>query len=93
MVHEGSGGRRRTRAKLSGSYKAGQGMQKDFKKAVEWYTKAAEAGNAPAQRYLGVCYENGQGVQKDRNKAVEWYKKAAENGNKKAIARLRHLKV
>ena len=49
----------------------GVGVEKDPVKAVELYTKAAEAGNARAQCNLGWCYENGVGVEKDPVKAVE----------------------
>ena len=53
-------------------------IAKDLKKAVEWYTKSAEQGNAGAQNNLGLCYDNGEGVAKDLKKAVEWYTKSAE---------------
>ncbi|MFR0872929.1 MAG: tetratricopeptide repeat protein, partial [Oscillospiraceae bacterium] len=43
------------------------------KEAVDWYTKAAELGNAIAMCNLGVCYKYGTGVKKDEKKAVEWY--------------------
>ena len=55
--------------------------KKDFKKAVEWYRKSAEQGNAKAQHNLGVCYNNGEGVEQDKEEAVKWYRKAAEQGN------------
>ena len=57
---------------------------KDYTQAVEWYTKAANQGNATAQCYLGYCYEDGQGVPKSYEKAVEWYTKAANQGNARA---------
>jgi TPR repeat protein len=68
------------------AFENGQGgLQKDDKKAVEWYRKAAEQGNAQAQTYLGMAFENGQGgIQKDDSKAVEWYRKAAEQNNSEA---------
>ena len=65
--------------------------KKDFKKAVEWYRKAAEMGDASAQLNLGFCYDNGEGVEQDKKEAVKWYRKAAENGDedaKKALERL-----
>ncbi|MBP5419901.1 MAG: SEL1-like repeat protein [Bacteroidales bacterium] len=61
----------------------------DYKKAVEWYTKAAEQGDARAQCNLGYCYENGRGVEQDYQKAVEWYTKAAEQGYASAQNNLR----
>ena len=64
------------------NYRDGEnGVTKDLKKAVEYFTKAAEQGHASAQACLGDCYYNGDGVYKDSDKAVEWYRKAAEQGN------------
>eukprot|EP00808_Paulinella_micropora_P024788 g10018.t1 len=57
-----------------------QGVQKDDRKAVEWYKKAAEAGYSLAQTNLVACYWNGEGVQKHEQKAVELLKKATEAG-------------
>ena len=64
------------------NYRDGEnGVTKDLKKAVEYFTKAAEQGHASAQADLGDCYYNGNGVYEDNDKAVEWYRKAAEQGN------------
>ncbi len=52
----------------------------DFNKAVEWYTKGAQKGEAESQLCLAYCYEKGDGVKKDLQKAVFWYTKAAEQG-------------
>ncbi len=56
------------------------GVQQDYKKALKWYRKAAEQGNALAQANLGVMYRNGYGVEQNDNEAVKWYCKAAEQG-------------
>lgn len=37
---------------------------REFDKAVYWYGKAAEAGDAKAQNNLGLMYQYGQGVQR-----------------------------
>jgi len=65
-------------------YEKGYGVEKDYKKAVKFYTKSAEQGYAMAQCNLGWCYENGKGVEQDYKKAVEWYTRAAEQGYDKA---------
>ena len=57
-------------------YLGNNGMAKDYEKAVEWFSKAAEQGNAKAMRRLGVCYKHGYGVEKDGVTAKEWYAKA-----------------
>ena len=51
---------------------------------MKWFQKAAEQGNADAQRLLGLCYYTGDGVEKDLSEAVKWTRKAAEQGNAKA---------
>ena len=71
----------------------GEGVSKDYVKAVEWYQKSAEQGNAYAQANLGNCYYYGEGVSKDITKAVEWFRKAAEQGNMYAIEALKRLET
>lgn len=61
-------------------YCAGRGVPKNQTEGVKWYTRAAEEGDALAQKALGVCYHLGYGVQKDLKKAVFWFRKAAEQG-------------
>ena len=50
----------------------------DYAKAMEWYEKAADLGNATAMDNIGWLYENGLGVERDLSKAQEWYDKAAK---------------
>ena len=69
-------------------YYCGKGVDRDEKKAVKWYTEAAEQGYARAQCSLGYCYEYGKGVEQDLEKAVEWYTKAATHGNVTAQTKL-----
>ena len=66
---------------LAALYYNGSGLPKDFKKAAEWYRKAAEAGEPDGQRGLAVIYYHGDGVPKDHTEAAKWYRKAAEGGN------------
>lgn len=54
--------------------------EKDYTKAIEYYTKAANQGNAVAQTYLGDCYHDGLGVNVDYAQAASWYQKAANQG-------------
>ena len=62
-----------------------------FESAVQYYTRAAELGNAEAQYKLGVCYLNGDGVKKDRTEALKWLREAAERGHAKAKKALKKL--
>ena len=77
-------------SQLGEKYYNGDGVEKDYEKAVEYYEKAAELENAAAQNNLGLCYENGHGVLQDYKEAVKWYRKAAEQGNTVAQYNLGH---
>ena len=66
-------------------YSKGNDVEKDEKKAVNWWRKAAEQGHAISQQFLGRAYEKGEGVTKDPSQAVYWYRKSAEQGNDRAL--------
>lgn len=51
--------------------------EQDYAGALEWYSKAAAAGNPRGMYGLGILYRNGQGVTLDPDKALEWEEKAA----------------
>lgn len=61
---------------------------KDKKKAVYYYTKAAEKGNALAMLNLGIFYEHGDGVPRNEKKAVSFYAAASDGGNAAAQCNL-----
>lgn len=50
---------------------------KNYNAALAHFGKAAAAGHAPAQNYLGYMYRHGFGVGQDYEKALAWYRKAA----------------
>jgi TPR repeat protein len=74
---------------IGAMYEAGEGVSRDYAQAMEWFTKAANLGNAIAMNNIGAMYCNGEGVTKDMSKAVEWWQKAAALGEKNAINNLR----
>jgi TPR repeat protein len=53
----------------------------DYKSAFEYYTKAAELGDAKAHYNLSIMYDLGQGVEKDEKKQVYHLEEAAIGGN------------
>ena len=57
--------------------------EKDYDKALEYWTKAAELGDVEALLYLGILYndEMNYGVEKDEKKAVHYYEQAAIVGH------------
>ena len=67
--------------KLGKMYYSGEGVPKDYAKAVKWYRKAAEQGYMEAQYELGTCYRFGYGVQHDYSQEIYWYRRAAEQGH------------
>jgi len=54
-------------------YFYGLGGNKNYKKALEWYKKAANLKDSDAAYMQGVIYLNGYGVKKDLNKAKKWF--------------------
>ena len=61
---------------------------KEYKKAVVWWQKAANQGYAKSQYNLGNCYSEGLGVPQSYVNAVKWYTKAAEQGDASAQCNL-----
>ena len=53
---------------------------KKYKTAVEYFSQAAEEGDAQAQYRLGECYFFKKGVRRDYKKAAYWSEKAAQKG-------------
>ena len=53
-------------------YANGQGVPKDYEKAVKWFRLAAEQGNADALKNLGEMYANAQGVPPDYVLSYMW---------------------
>ncbi len=51
----------------------------NHRKAVYWYTQAAEKGHPRAQYNLGYIYSHGLGLRKDHKLGMYWYRKAAGN--------------
>lgn len=65
---------------LGCGYSSGERFAKDEKKAVEWWTKAANQGDRDSQYFLGLFYSEGRGVGKNLSEAKKWYKKSATQG-------------
>ena len=68
--------------KLGVWYDGGEeGLEQCHAKAMEWYRKAADQGDAEAQSNIGVLYLFGQGVPVDYPLAAAWLLKAALQDN------------
>lgn len=68
-------------ASLGYLYYAGEGVPRDYERAVFWYGKAAVQGNRDAQYNLAVAYAFGEGVGLDLAEAALWYRRAAQQGH------------
>lgn len=62
----------------------GDGVDRDYKQAAGWFSKAAEQGHADAQYHLGELYNKGRGVKKNKKTAQQWYEAASAQGHVKA---------
>ncbi len=76
---------------LGVSYYYGNGVKQDYKKAVQYYQKAAAKGHPFGMYNLAVACENGNGTPKDLEKATKYYQMAAEHGVNMAIDALIRL--
>ncbi len=61
------------------------GIPKDARRAVRYYRRAADAGDAEAACNLGACYQFGTGVRKDLKKSFFYSKFAADRGDSMAF--------
>ena len=67
-------------------YRYGSGVEPDYKKAYNLYSKSAESGCPQAMTNLARFYHEGQVVPKDDSEALKWYRKSAEAGNSEGMA-------
>jgi TPR repeat protein len=66
---------------LGNRYRKGDGVSKNYAKALRIYRKAAEKNFPGALNNIAVMYEEGLGVEKDGVEAAKWYRLAAEQGD------------
>lgn len=66
-------------------YETGQGVNQNYVKAAEWYTRAAQQGNPVAQTQLGNMYRLGKGVPQNNVLAYMWLDLALRKGSTQAV--------
>ena len=71
----------------------GLGVARDLGAAVDWYTRAAEAGYPLAQVKIGDFYQSGFWGTGRLTDAIDWYRLAAEQGDGTAAEKLASLGV
>ena len=65
-------------------YVMGQGVEQDFKVAMDLFNKAADQGEVNAQNNLGMMHADGQGVEQNYVTAYAWASIAEVNGGEAA---------
>jgi TPR repeat protein len=63
------------------SYQGNSSNAPDFKRAFEYFSKAAEKGHIMAQIGLGSLFFTGKAGKKDIEQSYFWFKRAADSGN------------
>jgi tetratricopeptide (TPR) repeat protein len=64
---------------------------KNYNAALAAFGRAAAAGYAPAQNYLGYMYRHGFGVGQDYARAMTWYQKAAAQNHAGALNNIGYM--
>ncbi len=78
----GYGGFAQAQVELGSAYKnAFFDFPQDHAKAVKWYRRATDQGDAAGQSLLAVCYFFGNGVDKNEVEAARLFRFSAEQGN------------
>lgn len=80
LMQVAEAGHPRAQTLLGRTYQEGLGRAVDYKRAAEWYGKAAAQGHRAAQFSLGNLYFEGDGVPKDQVKAIQLYRQSADQG-------------
>ena len=76
----------KAQASLGFLYYAGKGVGRDDRKALVWFSRAAEAGQPTAQFFLGLQYFYGRGVPRDLAQAYSWCDIALSNGYTESLS-------
>lgn len=77
---EGSGFLGDVMGSVGAMYLSGSLVEKDCGRALEWFTMAAERGDARAAAAAGAMHYYGLGTERDYKEAGSWFRRAAEKG-------------
>ena len=77
-------------------YLNGEGIRQKFKKAYQWFEKAAKQGHASAQYELALIYEEGRKgfffkLDKNLTKTYYWLMEASKQGHDSALIKLTEM--
>ncbi len=61
--------------RIGGFYEKGEGVSRNYRKAMQWYKRAAASGYYPAAMVdIGLLYQHGLGVPRNYRTALTWYR-------------------
>lgn len=69
------------------------GKERNDKKAMYWFKKAADLGDASAQNNLAILYAEGKGVSKNENEAERYFEMAAKQNHPNALVQTARRKL
>jgi uncharacterized protein len=78
LKKKAEGGDSKARFEVGVAYEKGDGVERDWEQAAEWYLKAAKQNHPAAQLAVGFCYANGTGVELNDEMGFVWTHKSAE---------------
>lgn len=76
---------------LGTMYAQGQGVERNYKLALDWFFKAQALGSPEAMANLAKMYASGLGVPKNNGAALQYYRNAALAGFQPAILRMAEI--
>lgn len=91
MAGEAEKGNKAAILQLGIMYERGVGTPRNYIKALEWYTKAAQAGVPEGYYNVGVAYEIGMGNSGNAVQAFQNFEKSAELGLAQGLYKLASL--
>jgi TPR repeat protein len=71
-------GSAKAQEKVGMMYRDAQGVEQDFREALQWFEKAAAQDDTQAMISVGFLYGNGQGVPRNYSEEMKWIRRAAE---------------
>jgi len=71
-------------------FETGQGVSRDFSRALDWYQRAAQKGQGDAQFRLGQYYMN-EAPEKNEALGFYWIQSAADNDSQSAIQYIENM--
>ena len=80
-----------TAYRLGVRHEHGEGVRKDYARALELYCDADRLGHPGATFNIGWMYANGRGVFRDDAQAAAWFRRAEMRGNQQAARVLKAL--